>query len=212
MLKNFETKQQAEIYLVGEKIRMEKGYLTRSEREELKKYLGKPELLVKKIIPMVPTKALPIITDMNILKHPIAKVVAGEDIKNIVRSLKETIAGKGGSIGLSAPQIGINKRISLISIPSINAEKKRIDYKELVLINPKIVEQDELIEVKGEGCVSFPGLRINTDRYIYCTVEYLDENLKPQVYTAQDLESFAIQHEVDHLNGILLFDRKHKAR
>jgi peptide deformylase len=113
---------------------------------------------------------------------------------------------------LSAPQIGIKKCVCFISIPSINKEKNLIEYHEKVLINPVIIEKSTPIQVKGEGCCSFPGIRVDTDRYVYCTVEFLDEDLKSQVGSVQDLESFAIQHEVDHLLGTLIFDRKHRAK
>jgi len=211
--KDFDTKISAEIYLIGEKIRMEKGYLTRSEREELKPYLGKPELLLKKIesIPVKET-SLPIVTDRALLKHPSASVVPGDNIKNIIRELKNAVVNNPSSIGLSAPQIGFQKKISYIKVPFVNSKTNTVEYNEMILINPKIIEASKLYVLKGEGCCSFPGIRIDTDRYVFITVEYLDENLKPQTYLSQDMEAFAIQHEVDHLNGVLLFDRKHKAR
>lgn len=209
--KDFETKLQAELYLIGEKIRMEKGYLTRSEREELKQYLGKPELLVCKE-KVNKSKGLPIVTNREVLSQPSEPIVTGDDIKSIVQALKDTLRWQPNAIGLSAPQIGIKKNVCFISIPSINKEKKSIEYHEKVLINPRIIEKSTTIQVKGEGCCSFPGIRVDTDRYVYCTVEFLDEDLKPQVGSVQDLEAFAIQHEVDHLLGTLIFDRKHRAK
>lgn len=211
--KDFETKMQSEIYLAGEKIRMEKGYLTRSEREELKLYLGKPELLVKKI-ESAPGKevSIPIITDKELLKRPSEKIVPGDNVKSIIQELKKAVANRPNSIGLSAPQIGYQKKISYIKVPFVNPKTNGLEYNEMILINPKIIEASKLFILKGEGCCSFPGIRIDTDRYIFITVEYLDENLKPQTYLSQDMEAFAIQHEVDHLSGILFFDRKHKAK
>lgn len=205
--KNFDTKLAAEEYLTKEKIRLINGYLTRSERDELKLYLDKPELLVSKK-ETIKSIGLPIITDRKLLSQPCVEVVPEDDVKTIVKNLKDALRGKAGALGLSAPQIGIQKRICYISIPSINKEKKAIEYQELVLINPKIIEQSTPIRVNGEGCVSFPGIRVDTLRYVYCIIEYLDENFKLQTKSAQDLESFAIQHEIDHLNGITIFDRK----
>ena len=121
--KDFETKLQAELYLIGEKIRMEKGYLTKSEREELKQYLGKPELLIKKDKPVIPKCNIEIIQDRKILKQPSEKVVPGDNIKGIIAELKQVMEGRLSSIGLSAPQIGIKKRISYIKIPSFKENK-----------------------------------------------------------------------------------------
>ncbi len=208
--KDFRTKTEAQLYLDMRKSDMLKGYLTRSEREELKLYLDKPESLISK--EKIIRNALPIIYDRTILSQPSEKVTTEDDINYIVQSLKDALYGKPGAVGLSAPQIGIKKRICYISIPSINKEKKTIEYNNIVLINPVIIEKSNPIRVNGEGCVSFPGIRVDTLRYIFCTVEYLDESLNPQVDAVQDLESFAIQHEVDHLNGILLFDRKWRTK
>ncbi len=149
-----------------------------------------------------------IITNRVILKQPSARVEESDDVKSIIQDLKDTIKGRPNAIGLSAPQIGIKKRVCFISIPSVNKDKKTIEYQELVLINPVITEKDKKIRVNGEGCCSFPGVFVDTSRYVYCTVEYLDENMKAQVKSVQDLLSFAIQHETEHLSGILIFDRK----
>jgi len=155
----------------------------------------------------------PIITDRAILKRPSEKVSPEDNIKSIIQDLKDTIASQPHSIGLSAPQIGIQKRVCIVRLPAgINQETKKVEFTEKILINPIITSKDKLVQLKGEGCSSFVGISVNTDRYIYITLEYLDETLKLQAGCMQDWESFAVQHETDHLNGILLFDRKHKAR
>jgi peptide deformylase len=194
------------------KIKMEKGYLTRSEREALKKMIDNPKDYIKEDAPAVVKNNLPIVTNRIELKHQCEKIVKGEDVKGIIQALKDTLKWQPNAIGLSAPQIGIKKCVCFISIPSINKEKNSIEYHEKVLVNPVIIEKSTPIQVKGEGCCSFPGIRVDTKRYVYCTVEYLDENLKPQIGSVQDLESFAISHECDHLNGILIFDRKWKTK
>lgn len=208
-------------YIDEQELRREKGYLTRSERELLKKMIDNPKDYIKEDVyikgktgetGMQGSLGKYIIMDRTILSQASAIVTPEDDIKGIIRDLKDTLAGKVGALGLSAPQIGIKKRICYISIPSINKENKSIDYKELILVNPVIIEASNPIRVNGEGCCSFMNIRLNTSRYIYITVEYLDENLKTQVTALQDLESFAIQHECDHLNGITIFDRKWKTK
>jgi peptide deformylase len=191
---------------------MEKGYLTRSEREALKKMIDNPKDYIKEDAPVTVKKNLPIVTDRNILKQVCEKITINDDIKGVVQSLKDTLKWQPNAIGLSAPQIGIKKCICFISIPSINKEKNSIEYHEKVLINPVIIEKSTPIQVKGEGCCSFPGIRIDTLRYVYITIEYLNEDLKPQVAAIQDLEAFCVTHEIDHLNGITIFDRKWRNR
>lgn len=189
-------------YLIEQKSRMSKGYLTRSERETLKKMLEKD---YKPYIVKEERKKLPLVTNIAELSKQCQEVTKEDNIKEIVQKLKDTLACYNG-IGLSANQIGIQKKISYIKIPSF--ENKEFKLKEYVLINAKIIEKDRPIQVKGESCLSFQGVQVITKRFVFITVEYLDENLKSQVMAVQDLESLAIQHEVDHQLGITLFDRK----
>lgn len=209
---NFESKEKLTEYLKEQENRRLKGYLTRSERETLKKMIDNPKDYIKEEAPVVVKKNLPIVTDRGILKQPSEKINENDDVKSIVQSLKDTLKWQPNAIGLSAPQIGIKKCVVFISIPSINKEKNSIEYHEKVLINPVIIEKSTPIQVRGEGCCSFPGIRVDTKRYVYCTVEYLDENLKPQIGSVQDLESFCIQHECAHLIGRTIFDDKWKSK
>ena len=205
--KDFETKQQADIYLIGEEIRMKDGYLTRSEREELKKYLGKGELLVKKSV--TPVQKVSLVSDRKLLSRPGEVVTKEDDVAGIVKKLKDALSTQSG-LALTANQIGINKRISYLRIPKFDG--KGIDFTEMIIINARIIERDKPIKVDNEACLSFPGISVTTQRFIFITVEYLDENLKTQVMSCQDLESLVLQHEIDHQNGITLFDRKWRTR
>jgi peptide deformylase len=87
-----------------------------------------------------------------------------------------------------------------------------MDLKEMVIINPKIIEKANPIKVQNESCLSFPRVNVTTKRYVYCTAIYLDENLKENTMMFQDLESFTVQHEIDHLNGLTIFNRKWEAK
>jgi len=203
--KTFETKPEVDTYLAEQKIRMEKGYLTVSERTELKSLLEKPEsLIVPKQKDIIEYKK--IITNINALKVPCLEVRKDEDIKHIIKDLKDTLTNVGG-LGLSANQIGYNRKISYIKIPKFTKDKK-IEFNEYILINAKIIEKNRPIQVKNEECLSFPGIGVTTKRYIFITVEYLNEKMELQTGMFQDLESLATQHEIDHTNGITMFDRK----
>lgn len=143
-----------------------------------------------------------IITTITELKKQCKPVEPGEDVSGIIQDLKDTLETfSHRAIGLSANQIGYDKRISYIRMNKENA---------YILINPKIVEKDRLIKVKGESCLSFHGIGVETGRYVFCTVEYLDEHMQPQVKSLQDLEAICCQHELDHLSGLTIFDRRYK--
>lgn len=154
----------------------------------------------------------PIITNIKDLKRPCILVIKGDNVKDILTDLKDTLIAHPGGLGLSANQIGYNKAICYIRILIGIDPDKKPHYKEVVLINPKIIEKDNPIKVTNEGCLSFPGVTVITKRFIYITVEFLDENLKPQAMSFQDYESLAIQHEIAHLLGLTIFDFKWKAK
>lgn len=107
---------------------------------------------------------------------------------NIMRRLK--------GIGISAPQIGSNKRICIIE-PNPNTS--------YILINPVIIEASG-IEEKEEGCLSFPGIRVNVKRPIHLKVEALDINGNLQTYVVNNEVARIFYHEIDHLDGVLMID------
>jgi len=207
MLKiQFKNQLEFDIYLAEQKVRMEKGYLTVSERNQLKPMLEKN---YKPIFIKDEKLKLPIVTDINYLKQPCQEVTKEDNVKEIIQKLKDTLESNGG-LGLSANQIRIQKRISYLKIPKF--VDKKLEFNEYILINAKIIEKNNPIKVKNEGCLSFPGVYVDTLRYVFCTVTYLDENLKENTGLFQDLESLAIQHECDHQLGIVLFNRKWRTK
>ena len=152
-------------------------------------------------------------TSLKILKQPCVMVEANEDISQIITDLKDTLLHYGKRCwGLSANQIGYNKKISYIRVPKkMNTQTKEIEYTELLLINPKIIEKETKIKVKQEACLSFSGLLVDTFRYVFMTVEFENNKRELQTVMFQDLESICIMHEIDHLNGRTIFDAKWRA-
>lgn len=168
MLKNkFETQAEFDIYVAEQKVLKENKGLTVSERKQLEQIIANPKLFIHKSEPK--PVGLPIVTNIDLLRKSCAVVEKGDDVGGIVRSLKETLANSNG-IGLSANQIGINKRISYVKIPKFVDKNKEVQYNEYVLINAKIIEHDRPIRVNNEGCVSFRGVYVNTRRYVFITV------------------------------------------
>ena len=104
-------------------------------------------------------------------------------------------------IGLAAVQVGVLKRLIVVDI-SKEDEKKN----PLFLINPIIKQKSDKTSIHEEGCLSLPGYFAEIERPAECQVEYLDYNGNKQSLKATGLLSTCIQHEIDHLNGILFID------
>ena len=207
MLKNqFKDPSEFNIYLAEQKVRQEKGYLTRSEREQLKKMQEKD---YKPIFIKEEKPKLPIVTNIDELKKPCQDVTKEDNVQEIVQKLKDTLASQSG-LGLSANQIGIQKKISYIKVPKMTKDKK-IEFTELVLINAKIIEQDRPIKVQNEECLSLQG-SATTKRYVFIIVQYLNEKMELHTGIYQDLEALVVQHEIDHQNSLTIFDRKWRAK
>lgn len=153
----------------------------------------------------------PIVSDLKLLRQVSETVTRNDDIKTIIQDLRDTLATKPNGIGLSAIQIGYKKRISIIKVlKSIDEKTKKQVFEELILINPMIVEKSRKIVLQREGCLSFPGLHVDTDRYVFITLENDDEKFNRTTSMLQDLTALAVQHEVDHQFGVTMLDRKHR--
>ena len=130
--------------------------------------------------------------------EPLEKV--NVNTKKLLDDMLETMYAAPG-IGLAAVQIGILKRIVVIDI-SKSEEKKS----PLFLINPQIVNQSKKTSIYEEGCLSLPGQFAEIERPAECTLKYIDYNGKEKELKAEGLLATCIQHEVDHLDGILFID------
>jgi len=124
-----------------------------------------------------------------------------DGIRKIVKKMTRTMFKKNG-IGLAAPQVGINKRIVVIDT-SFGESRDHI----LVLINPEIMKKGNEIVVMEEGCLSFPNLYIPVGRARSITVKAISLKGEPLQFEATDYFARVIQHEVDHVNGVLMIDR-----
>ena len=142
------------------------------------------------------------------------------EIKKLIADMFETMRANHG-IGLAAQQIGRALQLTVIDVreakdrPStLELDGKPADVNEimpLVLINPEIKPFGEPA-VSGEGCLSFPQIYAEVSRPEFVDVKALDEKLKPVEFRAGGLLSRAVQHEVDHLNGLLFIDRMATAK
>ena len=122
------------------------------------------------------------------------------ELRNLMDDMLETMYAAPG-IGLAAVQVGILKRLIVIDI-SKDKEKKN----PLFLINPEIVSKSNKTSTYEEGCLSLPGYFAEIERPAECKIEYLDYEGKKSEMEANGLLATCIQHEVDHLNGVLFID------
>ena len=121
------------------------------------------------------------------------------NIRILIDDMLETMYAAPG-IGLAAIQIGVPKRIIVIDL------SKDDEKKPLYFINPKIISNSNNDATYEEGCLSVPGQFAEINRPDKCHLKYLDYNGKPQELKAEGLLATCIQHEMDHLEGILFID------
>ena len=121
------------------------------------------------------------------------------NIRKLMDDMLETMYDAPG-IGLAAIQIGVPKRVIVIDLS--RDEKKTPMY----FVNPKIIVKSEINSTYEEGCLSVPGQFAEVDRPDKCQVSYLDYNGQKQELKAEGLLATCIQHEMDHLEGILFID------
>ena len=123
-----------------------------------------------------------------------------DEIRKFLDDMLETMYAAPG-IGLAAVQVGVLKRLIVIDI-SKDEEKKN----PLFLINPEITHRSKQTSVHEEGCLSLPGHFAEIERPAECQIKFIDYNGKEKELNAKGLLATCIQHEVDHLNGVLFID------
>jgi peptide deformylase len=122
-----------------------------------------------------------------------------KSIKKLIADMRQTLHAEPGRVGLAAPQVGVSLRVTVICLPGE-------DEKDIILVNPEVVRRkgQRLI---SEGCLSIPGYMGDVLRAESVTVKGLDLAGKPVRIKAEELLSQALEHEIDHLNGVLYIDR-----
>ena len=143
-----------------------------------------------------------ILTEPNKILRQISKPVekVGKEEQKLMNDMLETMYAANG-IGLAAIQIGIPKRIIVMDI-SKDENNKEPRY----FVNPVILNKDKLKSTYEEGCLSVPDQFAEIDRPKNCEVEYLDYYGEKKLLKAEGLLATCIQHEMDHLEGILFID------
>ena len=138
-----------------------------------------------------------------VLETECAKVTnfGSKELKTLVFDMFETMYANKG-VGLAAPQVGVLQQVTVIDTSAGEVEEDRV-----VLINPEIVEREGQ-QLGEEGCLSIPGFREDVRRAMTVKVKAFDVDGNPFEISGEELLSRAMQHEIDHLHGILLNSRE----
>jgi peptide deformylase len=132
------------------------------------------------------------------LKQPAAEVdpASDKELMRLVRSMAQLMYDAPG-VGLAATQVGVQKRVIVFDI----------EDGLVALCNPRIVEVSEETELDDEGCLSLPGITVPVERPISCVCEAVDVKGSPVRLEAEGFFARVLQHETDHLDGVLIIDR-----
>lgn len=139
--------------------------------------------------------------------HPILRQVCSpvtvfdERLQQLARDMVETMYARPGSVGLAAPQVGHPIRMLVMDVTAATTREAL-----KVLVNPVIVQQSRN-KVVREGCLSFPDYLANVKRATRLTVQAHDPFGQLHEYDVKHLEAVCVQHEIDHLDGVLMIDR-----
>ena len=168
-------------------------------------------------------KILPIITlpDPRLKKKSESIEIVNNEIKTLMDNMLHTMY-KAPGIGLAAPQVGINKKIIVMDVsprPELKEYQKEKNEKEtkpkpnpLQMVNPEITWLSNEKKSGEEGCLSIPGVMDDITRPKECKVQYIDKNNESQKLKATGLLARCIQHEIDHINGVLFIDHLSKIK
>jgi peptide deformylase len=141
---------------------------------------------------------------LKLVSEPVGKVTP--EIRQLAADMLDTMYDAPG-IGIAAIQIGVAKRVVTIDLAKPDEDKRPI-----VFINPEIIAESEEIGVYEEGCLSIPEFYEEVERPAAVKVRYMDLDGKTQEMEAEGLMATCIQHEIDHLDGVLFIDHISKLK
>lgn len=136
--------------------------------------------------PILRTKAVPV-TEVN------------DEVRALIDDMFETMYQQEG-VGIAGPQVGVGERVIVV-------DPHEEGVSPFALINPAIIEAGEEVAKAEEGCLSMPGLNDVVERSTFIVVEGLNRDGEPVRIEARDMLARVLQHEIDHLDGILFIDR-----
>ncbi len=121
--------------------------------------------------------------------------------KEMIKYIKNP---KNGWVWLAAPQVGYNKRLIVVSLLKNRDDE---NFSTIMMINPNILEHSTECEIEGEWCLSVPWEKWEVERFLKIKLSYIDENKKEKIIILSGVSARIVQHEIDHLNGVLFTDK-----
>ena len=151
---------------------------------------------------------LPIVSYGNTVLKTVAKEIDKDypNLSELIDNMFETMYTASG-VGLAAPQVGISIRLFIVDASDFKKEYPDSEDFKKVFINPKIIEESGDAWLFNEGCLSFPTLREDVKRKPNIKIEYYDESFAFHSEEFSGMNARIIQHEYDHVNGIVFVDR-----
>ncbi|MDD5769552.1 MAG: peptide deformylase [Candidatus Gracilibacteria bacterium] len=144
----------------------------------------------------------------NEILRKVSEAVKTQELDKYIKLGKEMIKyiknPNNRGVGLAAPQIGENKRLIIVSLLR---DREDENYQTVLMINPEILEKSQETDIETEGCLSVPGKRGEVQRYKSIKLNYIDENKKQKTLILNGISARIIQHEIDHLDGVLFVDK-----
>src|SRR5436190_9812674 len=175
--------------------------------EQLEQHTGEVEPEVEERDPQAEARRATAMSFIRRLGDPVLKSRA-TPVDRFDDALKAQIARMGGlmndalGVGLAAPQVGLSQRLLVYRVGQ--------EAPLIALVNPEIEWRSDDEETFEEGCLSIPGIAVDVDRPVHVRVRAQDESGDERVVEASGLEARVIQHEIDHLDGVLILDRTSK--
>jgi peptide deformylase len=177
--------------------------------EEVEQHTGEvePEVEVEERDPQAEARRAAAMSFIRRLGDPVLKSRA-TPVDRFDEALRAQVARMGGlmndalGVGLAAPQVGLSQRLLVYRVGQ--------DAPLIALVNPEIEWSSKDEECAEEGCLSIPGITVDVDRPVHVRVRARDESGGERLVEASGLEARVIQHEIDHLDGVLILDRTTK--
>ena len=141
---------------------------------------------------------------LKLISEPVS--VVDSALRRFMADMLETMKDASG-IGLAAIQVGVPKRVAVIDLDPGGSDSKPI-----YLVNPRVVDVSAELTTYHEGCLSVPEIWDDVQRPTRITVEFTDEKGRPQTIEAEGLLATCLQHEIDHVNGLLFIDHLSKLK
>ncbi|MBS9775177.1 peptide deformylase [Candidatus Gracilibacteria bacterium] len=142
----------------------------------------------------------------EILRH-VAKKIDPKDYNKVLKLGKEMLKyikdPEHGGVGLAAPQVGHSIRMVVVSLLR---DREDENFKTVIMINPEILEHSQETYKESEGCLSVPGEEGEVERYTKIKLKYVDDKKREKIIMLENTSARIIQHEIDHLDGILFTD------